>query len=146
MTTAKEASEGVKVAKEQASEQSLNELVQRASSQTASLVRKEIRLAQVELQEKGKRAGIGAGMLGGSGVVALYGVGTLTAAAILALATAMTGWLAALVRGGRAVRGGGCARSERQAAAAAGDTARTGGRDRERADGHRGGQAKAGRR
>jgi uncharacterized membrane protein YqjE len=97
MTTAKEASEGVKVAKEQASEQSLNELVQRASSQTASLVRKEIRLAQVELQEKGKRAGIGAGMLGGSGVVALYGVGTLTAAAILALATAMTGWLAALV-------------------------------------------------
>jgi uncharacterized membrane protein YqjE len=97
MTTAKEASEGVKVAKEQASEQSLNELVQRASSQTASLVRKEIRLAQVELQEKGKRAGIGAGMFGGSGVVALYGVGTLTAAAILALATAMTGWLAALV-------------------------------------------------
>jgi uncharacterized membrane protein YqjE len=96
MTTAKEASEGVKVAKEQASEQSLNELVQRASSQTASLVRKEIRLAQVELQE-GKRAGIGAGMFGGSGVVALYGVGTLTAAAILALATAMTGWLAALV-------------------------------------------------
>jgi uncharacterized membrane protein YqjE len=97
MTTAKEASEGVKVAKEQASEQSLNELVQRASSQTASLVRKEIRLAQVELQEKGKRAGIGAGMFGGSGVVALYGVGTLTGAAILALATAMTGWLAALV-------------------------------------------------
>jgi hypothetical protein len=87
MTTAKAASEGVKVAKEQASEQSLNELVQRASSQTASLVRKEIRLAQVELQE-GKRAGIGAGMFGGSGVVALYGVGTLTAAAILALATA----------------------------------------------------------
>jgi uncharacterized membrane protein YqjE len=87
----------VKVAKEQASEQSLNELVQRASSQTASLVRKEIRLAQVELQEKGKRAGIGAGMFGGSGVVALYGVGTLTGAAILALATAMTGWLAALV-------------------------------------------------
>jgi uncharacterized membrane protein YqjE len=85
------------VAEEQASEQSLNELVQRASSQTASLVRKEIRLAQVELQEKGKRVGFGAGMFGGSGVVALYGVGTLTAAAILALATAMTGWLAALV-------------------------------------------------
>jgi uncharacterized membrane protein YqjE len=85
------------VAEEQASEQSLNELVQRASSQTASLVRKEIRLAQVELQEKGKRVGFGAGMFGGSGVVALYGVGALIAAAILGLATAVAGWLAALI-------------------------------------------------
>jgi uncharacterized membrane protein YqjE len=89
--------EGEKVAKEQATEQSLNELVQRASSQTASLVRKEIQLAQVELTEKGKRAGMGAGMFSGSGVGALYGVGALIAAAILALGTAMTAWLAALV-------------------------------------------------
>jgi len=85
------------VAEEQATEQSLNELVQRASSQTASLVRKEIRLAQLELQEKGKRVGIGVGMFGTSGVVALYGVGALIAAAILALATAVAGWLAALI-------------------------------------------------
>ncbi|HKF80952.1 MAG TPA: phage holin family protein [Thermoleophilaceae bacterium] len=85
------------VARQEATEQSLNELVQRLSSQTASLVRKEIRLAQLELQEKGKRAGIGAGMFGGSGLVALYGVGALIAAAILALATAVTPWLAALI-------------------------------------------------
>jgi len=85
------------VARQAATEQSLNELVQRLSSQTASLVRKEIRLAQLELQEKGKRAGIGAGMFGGSGLVALYGVGALIAAAILALATAVTAWLAALI-------------------------------------------------
>jgi len=85
------------VARQEATEQSLNELVQRLSSQTASLVRKEIRLAQLELQEKGKRAGIGAGMFGGSGLVALYGVGALIAAAILALATAVTAWLAALI-------------------------------------------------
>ncbi len=85
------------MARQEATEQSLNELVQRLSSQTASLVRKEIRLAQVELQEKGKRAGIGAGMFGGSGLVALYGVGALIAAAILALATAVTAWLAALI-------------------------------------------------
>ena len=85
------------MAEEQATEQSLNELVQRASSQTASLVRKEIRLAQLELQEKGKRVGIGVGMFGTSGVVALYGVGALIAAAILALATAVAGWLAALI-------------------------------------------------
>jgi uncharacterized membrane protein YqjE len=82
---------------EQATEQSLNELVQRASSQTASLVRKEIRLAQVELREKGKRAGMGAGMFGGSGLVALFGVGALIAAATLALSTATTAWLAALI-------------------------------------------------
>jgi uncharacterized membrane protein YqjE len=85
------------VAEEQVSEQSLNELVQRASSQTASLVRKELRLAQVELLEKGKRVGLGAGMFGGSGVVALYGVGALMAAAIVGLATAVAGWLAALI-------------------------------------------------
>ena len=85
------------MAEEQVSEQTLNELVQRASAQTASLVRKEIRLAQLELQEKGKRAGLGAGLFGTSGVVALYGVGALIAAAILGLATAVEGWLAALI-------------------------------------------------
>jgi MFS family permease len=85
------------VAREEVADQPLNELVQQLSSQTASLVRKEIRLAQLELQEKGKRAGIGAGMFGGSGVVALYGVGALVAAAILGLATAVAGWLSALI-------------------------------------------------
>jgi uncharacterized membrane protein YqjE len=85
------------VAREEVTDQSLNELVQRLSSQTASLVRKEIRLAQLELQEKGKRAGIGAGMFGGSGLVALYGLGALVAAAILGLATAVAGWLSALI-------------------------------------------------
>jgi uncharacterized membrane protein YqjE len=85
------------VAREEVTDQSLNELVQRLSSQTASLVRKELRLAQLELQEKGKHAGIGAGMFGGSGLVALYGVGALVAAAILGLATGVAGWLAALI-------------------------------------------------
>jgi uncharacterized membrane protein YqjE len=93
----KKATEGEEVAMEQETEQSLNELVQRASSETASLVRKEIRLAQLELQEKGKRAGFGAGMFGTSGLVALFGVGALIAAATLALATATTAWLAALI-------------------------------------------------
>jgi uncharacterized membrane protein YqjE len=85
------------VARQEVSEQSLNELVQRLSNQTASLVRKEIRLGQLELQEKGKRAGLGVGMFGGSGLFALYGLGALIAAAILALATAVTAWLAALI-------------------------------------------------
>lgn len=81
----------------QVTDQPLSELVQQLSNQTATLVRKEIRLAQLELQEKGKRAGMGAGMFGGSGIVALYGLGALIAAAILGLATAVAGWLAALI-------------------------------------------------
>jgi uncharacterized membrane protein YqjE len=85
------------VAREAVTDQSLNELVQRLSNQTATLVRKEIRLGQLELQEKGKRAGIGAGMFGGSGLTALYGLGALIAAAILALSTAVAPWLAALI-------------------------------------------------
>jgi uncharacterized membrane protein YqjE len=52
---------------EELSERSVGDLVQQLSQQTAALVRKEMRLAQVELQEKGKRAGIGAGMLAGPG-------------------------------------------------------------------------------
>jgi Putative Actinobacterial Holin-X, holin superfamily III len=38
-------------------------------------------------------------MFGGAGVVALYGVGALTAAAILGLAVVLDAWLAALLVG-----------------------------------------------
>jgi hypothetical protein len=67
------------------------------SEQTSTLIRKELELARVELTAKGKRAGIGAGMFGGSGLVALYGVGALIAALVMLLATAVTAWLAALI-------------------------------------------------
>jgi uncharacterized membrane protein YqjE len=87
------------VTTEELSERSVGELVQQLSQQTTELVRKEIRLAQVELQEKGKRAGIGAGMFGGAGVVALYGVGAVVAAVIMLLATAIEPWVAALIVG-----------------------------------------------
>jgi len=82
---------------EQTSDQSVAELSRRLSEQTTRLVRAEVELAKAELAAKGKRAGIGAGMFGGAGVVGLYAVGVLTAAIILALATAMTAWLAALI-------------------------------------------------
>jgi uncharacterized membrane protein YqjE len=85
------------VPRDEPNDQSLSELLQQLSSQTADLVRKEIRLAQLELQEKGKHAGIGAGMLGGGGLVALYGLGALIAAAILGLGTLIEPWLAALI-------------------------------------------------
>jgi uncharacterized membrane protein YqjE len=78
-------------------DQSFGDLAKRLSEQTAELVRKELALAQVELQEKGKRAGIGAGMFGASGLLALFATGALVATAILALATAVDGWLAALI-------------------------------------------------
>jgi uncharacterized membrane protein YqjE len=80
-------------------ERPVGELVQQLSQQTATLVRQEMRLAQVELQEKGKRAGIGAGMFGGAGVVALYGVGALVAAAVIGVGTLIEPWLAAVAVG-----------------------------------------------
>jgi uncharacterized membrane protein YqjE len=78
-------------------DQSIADLMRRLSEQTTELVRKEIELAKAELQVKGKKAGIGAGMFGGAGVFGLYALGALTACAILALATAVDAWLAALI-------------------------------------------------
>src|SRR5438105_2222389 len=73
------------------------ELMRELSQQTSDLIRQEMELAKAELQIKGKAAGIGAGMFGGAGLVALFGVGALTACLILALATGVAGWLAALI-------------------------------------------------
>jgi uncharacterized membrane protein YqjE len=78
-------------------EPSVGELVQRASQQTADLVRQEIRLAQAEMREKGKHFGVGAGLVGGGGLVALYGIGVLLAAVVMLLATALEPWVAALI-------------------------------------------------
>src|SRR5215216_6515795 len=80
-------------------EASVGELVQQLSRQTSTLIRQEMRLAQAELAEKGRHAGKGAGMFGGAGVVALYGVGALVAAAILGLATVIEPWIAAAAIG-----------------------------------------------
>jgi Putative Actinobacterial Holin-X, holin superfamily III len=82
---------------EELKDRPIGELLQQASRQTATLVRQEMQLAQLELSQKGKRAGLGAGMFGGAGVVALYGLGALVAAVILLLGTAIEPWLAALI-------------------------------------------------
>jgi len=78
-------------------ERPTSELLKQLSEQTTTLVRQEIELAKLELQEKGKKAGVGAGMFGGAGVLGLYAVGALTATIILALATFLPGWVAALI-------------------------------------------------
>ena len=60
------------------------------------LIRDELKLAQLEMTRKGKQAGVGAGLLGGSGLVALYGVGCLIACAVIAISGVVAAWLAAL--------------------------------------------------
>lgn len=81
-------------------ERSTGELVQQLSEQMSRLVREELRLAQLELAQKGKRAGIGAGLFGGGGLLAAYGVGALIAGLTLLLALALPAWAAALIAGG----------------------------------------------
>jgi uncharacterized membrane protein YqjE len=73
------------------------ELVKRASEQISHLVRDELRLAQLELARKGKHAGIGAGLFGAAGLIALYGVAALLATIVLILALVMPAWLATLI-------------------------------------------------
>ncbi|MET0840409.1 MAG: phage holin family protein [Marmoricola sp.] len=75
----------------------LGALVNDLTTQVPELIRSEIRLAQAELTEKGKRAGIGVGMFSGAGLLAFFGFGTLIATAVLALSLVMDGWLAALI-------------------------------------------------
>ena len=80
-------------------ERPIGELLKQLSQETTTLVRQELELAKAEMAEKGRKAGKGAGMFGGAGVAGLLALGTLTAALVLALDTAMEGWLAALIVG-----------------------------------------------
>src|SRR5918999_5310801 len=80
-----------------ARERPIGELVKDLSAQTSTLVRKEIELARAELQQKGKIAGKGAGMLAGAAVAGLLALGALSAALITLLDDAMATWVAALI-------------------------------------------------
>jgi uncharacterized membrane protein YqjE len=80
-------------------ERSTAELVKELSEQVSALVRDELKLAQLEMTRKGKQTGMGIGMLGGSGLVALYGLGCLIACVIIALSGVLAAWLAALIVG-----------------------------------------------
>ncbi|MGJ9413953.1 phage holin family protein [Aeromicrobium sp. CF4.19] len=81
-------------------EPSTGELITRASDDISAVVRAEIALAKNDLQQSGKRLGLGAGLFGVAGILSLYGVGALLAAAILALAGPLAPWLAALIVAG----------------------------------------------
>jgi uncharacterized membrane protein YqjE len=78
-------------------EQSVGDLLKQLSQETSTLVRKELELARAEMAEKGKQAGVGAGMFGGAGAAGLTALFALTLTAIFALDTFMKGWLAALI-------------------------------------------------
>jgi hypothetical protein len=80
-----------------ADERSLGELVKQLSEQSAELARREVELAKAEMAIKARRLGVGAGAFGGAGLIGLFAAGALTAAFIMALATAVDGWLAALI-------------------------------------------------
>src|SRR6478672_8567224 len=79
------------------SDPTLGALVHDLTTQVPELVRSEIRLAQAEVAEKGKRAGIGIGMFSIAGLLAFFGLAALVTTAILGLAEVVDGWLAALI-------------------------------------------------
>jgi uncharacterized membrane protein YqjE len=81
-------------------DRSVADLVYDLTEQLKRLVRDGFRLAVFELQRKGKRLKFGAGLMGTATVASLLGAATLVAAAVLALALVVPGWLSALIIGG----------------------------------------------
>ena len=78
-------------------DQTLGALVHQLTQQVPELIRSEILLAQAEVAEKGKRAGVGIGMFSVAGLLAFFALATLITTAILALALVVDAWLAALI-------------------------------------------------
>lgn len=75
----------------------VGELVASVTQDLSALVRDEMALAKTEITDSVTKAGLGAGLFGTAGVVALYGVGALLATIVLALALVVPAWLAALI-------------------------------------------------
>lgn len=100
MATSSLQSDGRQVAPVPRSTESVGELVRQASEQLSHLVQQEIRLAVVEIKDKGRHAGLAAGLAGGATLVALFGVGAVLAGVIAALALVLPVWAAALIVGG----------------------------------------------
>jgi uncharacterized membrane protein YqjE len=78
-------------------EPSTGQLVSELTNQITRLVKDEARLAQLEVTQKAKRLGIGAGLFGGAGLFAFFGLAALITTAILALDLVLPAWLAALI-------------------------------------------------
>jgi len=83
-------------------EQSLGELVATATRDLSLLVHKEMELAKAEISAEVKRAGIGAGFLGGAGFVGVFALTFLSVAAALGIAAGagIPVWAGFLIIGG----------------------------------------------
>jgi hypothetical protein len=68
-------------------EQSIGELVATATRDLSQLIHKEMELAKTELAAEAKRAGLGAGFLGGAGFIGLFALIFLSFAGAFAIAT-----------------------------------------------------------
>jgi uncharacterized membrane protein YqjE len=91
-------SEQTRVAAERTDAQpTVGALVHQLAEEIPHLVRSEIRLAQAEVTEKGKRVGVGIGMFSAAGLLVFLGIATLVATAVLGLAEALPAWLSALI-------------------------------------------------
>lgn len=81
-------------------DRSVGTLVKQGTEQLSQLMRQELKLAQAELQQKGKRAGMGGGLFGGAALLAFFGLAALITAAIVAVDLKLQLWAAALIVGG----------------------------------------------
>jgi predicted phage tail protein len=81
-------------------ERSVAQLVSDLTEQTTRLIKTEARLAAREMAVKVRRGARGAGAFSAAGLLGAYAGAALVACVVLALATAMAGWLAALITGG----------------------------------------------
>jgi uncharacterized membrane protein YqjE len=79
-------------------DESIPTLLKDLSEQTQTLVRQELMLAKAEMTEKGKKAGLGAGLLSGAGLFGLFAFACFTTMAIALLQTALDHtWAAAAI-------------------------------------------------
>ncbi|WP_454196522.1 phage holin family protein [Nocardia sp. Marseille-Q1738] len=83
-----------------ANTRSVTELIDDATAQISRLIRDELQLARLEMRQKGKRFGRGAGLTGVAALLAFYGGAAVVAAAVLGLAELLPGWAAALIVAG----------------------------------------------
>ena len=82
---------------DQPQDASVGSLVSQLTTQLPDLIRSEIRLAQAEVTEKGKRAGIGLGMFSAAGLLGFFGFAVLLATFVLLLDLVLPAWVAALI-------------------------------------------------
>lgn len=76
---------------------STGQLLIQATEDISQLIRDEMQLAKQDLAASGKRLGMGAGLFGLAGTLALYGLGALIATIILAISEGLEPWIAGAI-------------------------------------------------